>query len=191
MNCRSIPEDLWLAASKALVFYFSRRHGRSNAEDLAQDTLAVIWKRSDFNFESQEQFLRVVYGFASRISKQAYRRARKHGGDNLDTDVSARQPRLVGLAGAEVAVFFKDVCREGEAGLSDEDWQLVQKLMESDVSQVYESFGLSDSNGLRVRLHRIRRKLSGLSGFPMKAKKNRITMKSPEKGTDRKEPLEG
>lgn len=193
-DCRSISQEAWEEARVALVFYFSRRHGFSNAEDLAQETLLVVFKRSDFKFENEGQFLRVVYGFASRISKQAYRQSRKNQGQELDPALSARQPRVDSLRGPEVAVFFKQVCREGEAGLSPLELQLVRRLMESDVSDLYKSFKRADSNKMRVRLHRVRAKLRKLSGLSPPGKpspsKSRIDLEPGPERTAQKEPLQ-
>ena len=89
-NCRSIPPAAWEHAREALIFYFSRRHGLTDAEDLAQDTLATLWSRDDDEFEKNDDFLRVCYGFARLVSQKGYRQAQKHAGDELDPATPAR-----------------------------------------------------------------------------------------------------
>ena|SRR5579859_6503325 len=165
LNCRSIPQDQWEQARQALVFYFSRRHGRVNAEDLAQETLTAFWIREDLQFEAEAQFLRVCFGFASRISKQGYRVAQKHAGEYLEAAHAQRVPRAAGLTGAEVRVFADEVCRKAEAELTPKEWELVQALMDSDRSDLPSRFAAGNANNFRVRLHRIRKKLSRVANY--------------------------
>ena len=75
-NSRTIPGHLWEHAQRALVFYFAH-HGAVNAEDLAQDTLAEVWRRSDYEFRKDADFLRVCYAFARLILKADWRRERQ------------------------------------------------------------------------------------------------------------------
>lgn len=166
LNSRSIPSELWEQARQALVFYFSRRHGLPNAEDLAHDTLMAIWIRDDFTFETKEQFLRVCYGFASRVSLYGYRQTRKHAAVALDPAMPARAAEAAGLIGVEVKVFLDEVCKAGESGLTDKDWELVHSLMDGGRSELSARFGMGDANNFRVHLHRIREKLARLVGWP-------------------------
>jgi len=162
LNSRSIRDELWEQAREALVFYFLRRHGLPNAEDLAHDTLQALWSR-DFAFEKEDQFLRVCYGFASRISKQGYREARKHAAGALDAAPPASEGKVAGMVEAEARVFLDDVCRTAEAHLSAEDWELVQRLVEDDRPGLSGGFG--NSGRFRVHLHRMRRRLARLTGW--------------------------
>ena len=88
-TCRSLSPDAWEQARQALVFYFSRRHGLANAEDLAQETLAAFWKREDFEFEREEDFLRVCYAFARRILQVAVKRVVEQAAEVLDLSRTA------------------------------------------------------------------------------------------------------
>lgn len=171
MNSRLIAPEVWEQARQALVFYFCRRHGVVYAEDLAQDTLTAIWVREDFTFESPEQFLRVCYGFANRISLQSYRQAARRTGQPLNVAAASHTPNMAGLKGAEVGVFLDEVRRTGESGLSEKDWAIVQKLMEEDRSDLSSYFAGADAGNFRVQLHRIRRKLSLLTGWPTRGRK--------------------
>src|SRR5260370_399388 len=89
INCRSVPPKTWEYARQALVFYFTRRHGLSDAEDLAQETLATILSREDYHFEKEEDFLKVCYGFAGHILQTARRGAAKCAGSPLDPALAA------------------------------------------------------------------------------------------------------
>ena len=163
LNSRSIPPELWEQARRALVLYFSRRHGLSNAEDLAQDTLTAILSRDDFPFEKEDQFLRVCYGFASRISLHGYRQTRKYLG-TLDPATPTRDARIGGLSGVEVRVFAGEVFRAGQFSLTDQEWALVERLVDGGCPGG-GPFGVRDANRARVRLHRIRTKLARLTGW--------------------------
>jgi len=164
INCRSIPPAVWGHAHDALVFYFSRRHGLHNAEDLAQDTLAAVLTRDDFEFEKEEDFLRVCYGFASRISQSGYRVARKHAAAVLDPNMSHAPARTVSLNQAEMTVLLDEVLRTAKARLSEQDWDLIQQTMSSDRDPASRS-NIPETNNIRVRLHRARRKLAKLTGW--------------------------
>ena len=148
-----------------MVVYFSRRHGLSLAEDLAQDTLATIWAREDFLFESQDQFLRVCYGFASRILLQAYRQTRKNTGQPLDPAAPNREAAAAGLMGMEVAVFVEELGRAARSSLTRKDWKLFQSLAEEDRSELSAGFDPGEANRFRVRLYRIRQKLTQQTGW--------------------------
>lgn len=164
VNSRSIPQELWEEARQAIVAYFSVRHGWSQAEDLAQDTLATIWAREDFLFESEDQFLRVCYGFASRILLQAYRQTRKHTGQPLDPAAPSHDAAASGLIGMEVAVFVEEVGRAARCSLTETEWELVQSLAEGDRAELSAGFDAGEANRFRVRLCRIRQKLTKLTG---------------------------
>jgi DNA-directed RNA polymerase specialized sigma24 family protein len=148
-----------------MVVYFSRRHGVAQAEDLAQDTLTTLWAREDFLFETEDQFLRVCYGFASRILLQAYRQTRKHAGQPLDPAAPNHEAQAAGLMGMEVAVFVEEIGRAARSSLTERDWQLVQTLAEEDRAELSAGFDAGEANRFRVRLYRIRQKLTQLTGW--------------------------
>jgi hypothetical protein len=145
--------------------FFSRRHKFANAEDLAQETLAVLWSREDFEFDREEAFLRVCYGFASKISLAGYRTAQKHTAETLDQTSPAVSCRSVGLNPVEAAVLLDQVIRIAKAGLRDQDWQLIQKgAMDERDSNAPERDPVA-ANRDRVGLFRARRKLKELIGW--------------------------
>src|SRR5579864_726204 len=100
-NCRSISPEAWAHARESLVFYFSRRHARSDAEDLAQETLLAVWNREDYEFEKEEDFLKVCYGFARRILLEGYRDAHRHAGSEMDPSHPAPQHEWSGQRATE------------------------------------------------------------------------------------------
>jgi DNA-directed RNA polymerase specialized sigma24 family protein len=164
-NCRSVSNATWEQARAALVFYFSRRHGLENAEDLAQDTLAAIWSRETYEFASEEDFLRVCYGFASRIALSAYRTTKRHLASELPADLSAPATPSFGLHPIELGVLLDEVLRAGSSQLPAKDWALLQETSMATDAVAGENANPAEANRLRVQLHRARKKLSKITGW--------------------------
>jgi DNA-directed RNA polymerase specialized sigma24 family protein len=165
INCRSIPQETWEHARKALVFYFSRRCGLTDAEDQAQETIAVIWKRQDYQFQSEDDFLKVCYGFARRIRLKALRDAGKNGTGTFDPNLHA----VDGGGGArsiESKILLDEVCRVGEQELRDDEWGVIwRRAMAVESDGRPEAPDPRESNRIRVQLHRARHKLAALAGW--------------------------
>lgn len=164
-NCRSISPATWEHARECLVFYFLRRHGRSDAEDLAQETLLCIWNREDYEFEKEEDFLKICYGFARHISQQGYRAAERDAGEELDALLPAPQHEWSSQRAIESRLFLKQVFEIGQSQLRDQEWQILQEAEDSDRAAIADKLNLGDANKVRVRLHRARRKLAKLTGL--------------------------
>lgn len=164
-NCRSMSPETWAHARECLIYYFSRRHARSDAEDLAQETLMALWNREDYEFEKEEDFLKVCYGFARHISQQGYREAGRHAGDPLDPSLPAAQHEWSSQRAMESRMFLEEVCKIGSSRLRENDWQIIQQGATSDRAAMAEEFKMGDANNVRVRLHRARRKLAKLTGL--------------------------
>lgn len=164
INCRSVSPKTWECARQALVFYFTRRHGLSGAEDLAHETLATILVREDFQFESEEDFLRVCYGFASHILQTARRNAARDTGASLDFTATVPTSEAQGLKGSELSVFLDEVFRLGRDQLREVDWKLIQQSIVLDGDRVGDSDHPGATNA-RVKLHRARKKLAQLVGW--------------------------
>jgi DNA-directed RNA polymerase specialized sigma24 family protein len=169
-NCRSIPPAAWEHARQAMLFYFSRRHGLSDAEDLAQETLATLWSREDYEFEKEEDFLRVCFGFARLVSQKGYRQTQKHAGDELDPATPAAAHDAGGLIETEMRILLDQVCRVGRSELQEKEWQLIEHAAVSDRATIASTFNLGDANNVRVHLHRARKKLARLTGW----RKNKV-----------------
>jgi DNA-directed RNA polymerase specialized sigma24 family protein len=161
-NFRSITPEAWEHARQALVFYFSRRHGFAQAEDLAQETLMAIMSREDFEFEKQEDFLRVCYGFASRIALKGHRTESKYANDLRTSPPASRQGNE--LNKSELAILLQEVCRIGQTQLRDQEWKLIQAAATSE-DRTNLSTESGDANRVRVKLHRARKKLALLTGW--------------------------
>jgi DNA-directed RNA polymerase specialized sigma24 family protein len=164
MNCRSVSPKSWEHARQALVFYFTRRHGLSGAEDLAQETLATILSREDYQFEKEEDFLRVCYGFAGHLLQTARRDAAKRSGSSIDSVTEGGGAEPPGLKDAELTVYLNEILRLGRDQLREDDWQLIQRSVVLDGHRGAGSGPASD-NTARVKLHRARRKLAQLAGW--------------------------
>lgn len=157
-NCRSIPPEQWVHAQKALVYFFTHK-GILNSEDMAQETLMTVWSREDYQFEKEDDFLKVCYGFARNILREGYRTDRKHTAEELDLSLKSRVQGIRGLAGTEVSVFLEEVRRRADAELDGEERAAIQAAIDRD-SQDQPV----DSKG-RVRLYRARKKLAKLTGW--------------------------
>jgi DNA-directed RNA polymerase specialized sigma24 family protein len=155
---------MWAHARQVLVFYFSRRHGARNAQDLAQDTIAALLGRSDFEFEREEEFLRVCYGFAAMISLAEFRKQARQHQSATGFDYEARDPRnSAGMNAVETGIWIDQVERIGQTEMRPEDWQLVRKSLDaSDSGELAEELGLGSAGNARVRLFRAFKKLRAL-----------------------------
>ena len=162
LTCRAIPEPEWERLRKLLVFYFAHR-GFVNAEDLAQETLAEVWRRDDFEFQRLEDFPRICYGFASRIHQAARRDKQKYGAVELDENQPAPNRRVFGMNPAELAVYLNEVIATGSAELG-EGWSAIEQRA-AEGAAGSEGADPKESNKLRVRLHRARKKLGELTGW--------------------------
>lgn len=161
LNCRSIAPGTWEHARQALVFYFSRRHGFSRAEDLAHDTLSAILSREDYHFEKEEDFLRVCYGFAGHILQAARREALKHSASGQEIAKEAIESRVLGLNSAELTVYLDELLKIAKSRLRDPDWGLIQQAIVLD-GEFAPASDPAIANRTRVKLHRARKKLARL-----------------------------
>jgi DNA-directed RNA polymerase specialized sigma24 family protein len=161
LNCRSIPEEVWQRAWKLLFFYFSRR-GRPDAEDLVQRTfLAMI--RSSFEFEKEEDFLKVCFGFARNILHEGRRESVRHLAGELDFDMAAPDSDAGGARATEARIFLAEVQNLIDTRLSEMEWELISQALEEN-SVGREPPGVKS----RVGLHRARQKLKKLAGWLLK-----------------------
>ena len=158
LNSRSIPLEKWEHAYKAMSYFF-RGKGVSNPEDLAQETLLTVWTREDYQFEKEEDFLKVCYGFARKILQEGYRADHKHAAEELDVSVKPRVRSIQGLEGNEVNVFLEEVCQRADAELQEEEWSAIRAAVDRD------SHDQPVEGKQRVRLHRARKKLAKLTGW--------------------------
>jgi DNA-directed RNA polymerase specialized sigma24 family protein len=163
MNCRSVSPKTWEHARQALVFYFTRRHGLPNAEDLAHETLATILSREDYQFEKEEDFLRVCYGFAWHILQTARREAGRDISTSIEFTRTLSRPDTQGLRDAELNVYLNEVLRLGEDELRKPEWQLIQQSIVLDGDRI--AADPVEANSARVKLHRARKKLVQLTGW--------------------------
>jgi hypothetical protein len=164
-NCRSIAPEAWTHARESLVFYFSRRHARLDAEDLAQETLLSIWNREDYEFDREEDFLKVCYGFARLKLQEGYREARHHDGGELDGSFPAPQHDWGSQAATESRLMLEKVCQIGQSQLQDKDWQMILEAANSDHGKRAQERNTGEANSARVRLHRARKRLAKLVGL--------------------------
>jgi len=158
VNCRAIPMEKWVHARKVLVYFFSRK-GISNPEDLAQETLMAVWSRENYQFEKEDDFLKVCRGFANKILLEGYRVNRKHAAEELDFSVQSRVQGIQGLEGNEVSVFLEEVCRRADAELQEEERAAIEAAIDRD----REDQPVDGKQ--RVRLYRARKKLAKLTGW--------------------------
>jgi hypothetical protein len=157
ITCRSIPDATWEQARKALIFFFTRRHGRNHAEDLAHDTLAAFWGRDDFEFEAEADFLRVCRAFAANVLKATQRKDYKQRTVELDLELHHSTGNAFGLNPTEMLVLLRETY-EAKSRLSMRDRQSIQDIAEG----VPTHPDPEQANRDRVRLHRARKRLERL-----------------------------
>ena len=164
-NSRSISPEAWSHARESLIFYFSRRHARADAEDLAQETLLAVWNREDYEFDKEEDFLRVCYGFARHISKEGYREAYRQAAASVDESMPAPQHESSSARAMEARILLEKVCEIGRSQLHEKEWQIIEHAADSDRASMAKDLHMGDANNVRVRLHRARKKLAKLTGL--------------------------
>lgn len=157
INCRSIPHEKWVQAYKALAYFFSGK-GVLDPEDLAQETLMKIWSREDYQFEKEDDFLKVCYGFANNVFRDSYRVRREHAGEDPDL-LESRMPSTRGLRGNEVSVFLEEVRHIADAELKEAERAAIEAAIDHD------SLDHPVAGKQRVRLYRARKKLARLTGW--------------------------
>lgn len=157
---RSIPDELWAQAHQRLIFYFTRRMGTDNAQDLAQKTLLAVWTRKDYEFAKEEDFFKVCYGFAKRILLEAYREGvQRHGHVELTPDLEEKIFGVRGLKGPEASAFLEEVKHHAQTILTAEEWALIQAAANRD------QHSLPITGKIRTKIHRIRKKLAKKTGW--------------------------
>jgi hypothetical protein len=125
----------------------------------------AVWNREDYQFEREEDFLKVCYGFARHISQQGYRETERHAGEPLDPALATAQHEWSSQRAIESRMLLAQVCEVGRSQLREKDWQIIQQGADSDRATMAEELKMGDANNVRVRLHRARRKLAKLTGL--------------------------
>jgi hypothetical protein len=166
MTCRSIPPDRWENARQVLIFYFSRRCGFRNAEDLAHDTLAALWGRDDYEFADASDFLKICYGFAGRILKASQRVATKHANVELLDNFISPDSGGMGMSATEMGILLDEVLATAQSGLAEQEWLIIEKQVDKTLGSGAEDG--PGSNQERVRLFRARDKLAILTHWRRK-----------------------
>ncbi len=157
-NSRSIPEGYWANARRQLIFFFAHS-GMYSAEDLAQEVLARVLRREDYDFADYEEFLRVCYGFAKNVLRSARREQARRAAIGLEESHLKVDFEGERLNPAEMAILYDQAVTIGETQLRQEDWRLIQ------ASASDEKQGPPLQNRDRVRLHRARKRLRRLLGW--------------------------
>ena len=158
-NSRSIPPEAWAHAREALIRYFAARHGRSDAEDLAQEVLYRLLKREDFEFEDPAHFLRVCKGFARHVAQEQFRFNSRFT-DFEDEPVAPGHTKS-GKRDIESRILLEQVCRQGEQGLKSTEWSAILNAMSR---EFHDSTATAATSKERVFLHRVRAKLRAMLG---------------------------
>jgi DNA-directed RNA polymerase specialized sigma24 family protein len=159
LKSRSISTELWAHARQRLIFFFSRRLGMQNSEDLAHNTILAIWLRNDIELETEEDFLKLCYGFAKKVLQKAYRDTKADQWVELDPGIEKRVLDVQGLRGSEAAAFLKEVIECGEKMFNAEDWALIEAVAGRDENDA------PVSGQIRTRMHRMRKKLAQMTGW--------------------------
>jgi DNA-directed RNA polymerase specialized sigma24 family protein len=175
MSCHEIPEYEWEHVHQALKYYFSRRLGLDNAEELAQETILRVWSRPDLEFETLDDFARLCFGFARYVYLEKCRERAQESTTELGFNVLAPESYVGSPRGTEAAVMLREVLEVGRAQLNEKEWRLLQNA--SDREMLDASMGPAKGKD-RIGLYRVRKKLARLVGW---SKGSRVT-------TDENEP---
>ncbi len=160
-TCRSVSNDAWVQARSALLIYFSRgRRQFSNAEDLVQDTLTVLLERDDYEFGKDDDFLKVCYGFARKVAQKARRQNHFQMNGAVDwnqypAETPGKKPSRV-----ELRILLDEVLQLIQGHIRPEDLELLISSTEDDAQTLANEHNLKSANSARVRLHRIRHRIS-------------------------------
>lgn len=150
---------------RSLIFYFSRRHCRTDAEDMAQETLAALWRRSDYEFDKEEDVHLVGYAFARNILRAQWRSDSRSA--TLELDPSLAQPieRIGGLNAAEMKIYLEEIEKLRQSQLTDRERQLIENALNPEGAPARAEKDPREAGNLRVFLHRSRKKLARLAGW--------------------------
>ncbi len=157
-----------------LIFFFSHR-GFTNAEDLAHDTLEALWRRADYQFEKDEDFLQICHAFANRVRKAAFRKDRRIQTAELDEQQVVARYNASAINPAEMSVLLQEVLEAGRTELNTRDWGFIRKtVLEETGEPDREAPGEAASGEIpsdsqmnkgRVQHHRARERLKRLTGW--------------------------
>lgn len=149
------------------MYFMRRERDMEDVEDLVQQTLAAIWRRDDYQFEGEDQFIRVCFGFAAFIQKAHLRDQHRNIVNRGSQEIAASATTTCGLNATEMEIFADQVKRVAEAKLNAEEWQTIQSALSADLGETTEvDHGiLGNANAMRVRLYRVRKKLARLVGW--------------------------
>lgn len=119
----------------------------------------ALWIREDFEFEKEEDFFKICYGFAKKVAQGAQRTQNRQECVEFDPETPGRISSVKGLEGAEMKTFLEEVMRIGKAELEEEEWELITLATnrEGEAGPV--------PTKLRVRMYRIRKKLAKMTGW--------------------------
>lgn len=119
----------------------------------------TLWSRSDYQFEKEEDFLKVCYGFARKVHSTRLREEQRHLVNELYPEMEATIQPVKGLLGTEVSVFLREVTHRANIDLHAEEIALLNAAVNRDVKD------RPPEAKARIRLHRARRKLAELTGW--------------------------
>jgi DNA-directed RNA polymerase specialized sigma24 family protein len=165
-SSEDIPPLIWEEARQALVFYFSRRYGAPNAEDLAQTTLTRILETS-YQFEKVEDFPKVCYAFGRLVGLEFYRKETRQARGEMVPEPPAPGHDYGSARATNARIFLQEVIKVGKTQLPDE-WELILQGSVADRAALAAAAGVSNSNNARVKLHRARKKLADMTGWKRK-----------------------
>lgn len=165
MNCSEIPEKMWVETRQSLYFYFSRRFGFNNADDLAQETLLRVWSRPDYVFKDSSDFPKVCIGFARNVAYEHRREAAIWVTVDWEAELKDEVQYGPGPEVAENMVLLRETLEASQTVLSEQERKLIGKASERDRGGTAAK--PMDPAG-RVKLSRARRKLADYIGWKKK-----------------------
>lgn len=155
MTSDTIPDEVWSHAKKALTRFFGSKGCADRVDDLVQETLTRVAGRTDYQFETEEELLRVCHGFARMILLEERRRWNRSK-LVVEYDDSAfyggRSPQA--LREVEKQLHNRKLLELLRPCLKEEDWRMLEDSLEMDRETQAKKLGVSNANAMGVRIFR-------------------------------------
>ncbi|QDT64146.1 sigma-70 family RNA polymerase sigma factor [Calycomorphotria hydatis] len=134
---------------------------RSDADDVMQDAVVVLWKKYD-DFDPETSFVRWSCAVAANVARTHLRTLRRRRDNVIMTDELASKVNSVRTASMELLELRRERLHECLQRLPDRDRELIVACYsgESSFSKVARQYGKT-SQAIYMKLNRVRKQLFG------------------------------
>lgn len=117
----------------------------------------AVWRRENYEFEKEEDFLKVCFGFARHIQHAKHRDQAKRAGNELHDPLEPAIRGVRRLEQTEMTLLLEEIRSIAKTELSADELAVITASVNGDASIV---LGRD-----RVTLYRARKKLAKLTGW--------------------------